>query len=432
MTQQEIETPIDHAARQHSEMSGSGADRTTNCTGSVFLYRQLPKSVLAVTNPRAIFGTATHELSEKALRSFLQKKITGEGIPGVAELVMNEPDDEKVNGALRYCELIWDKVLYSYLTGKAYGIEETFILNKKYDMWGTADFWCIYKDDRARRVLCIVDLKMGYHEVNIKSLQFPYYACSVREEILEAGKDIDYVRCVVIQPPLGSDINEATGLPRDYKEIQYSAKQLDAIKKKFMKSGYQVYEKQKPIFKTGTWCTHCKGQPLCKKYQQELGAGSGLGPVHDIVLPEVSTLSTDQLVKIVSMRKPLTAFLKACSSYALQLYANGTPLPGVKVVQAVAKRKWLSDEASVVQGLVDLGLDEEKLYAKKLIGLGKVKTLLKEDAGYRVKDADEAITPFTVKPQGALSIVPLEDDRPAIEKVGDLLTAVSEDEMEED
>lgn len=408
-----------HSDREHRTLGGSSADRWMNCTGSIFLSKDIPPQP---ANDRAIKGTKTHELAEKALASMLQKKLTGEGIPGVAEEVLNYPDEDVAAWAIRYCELIWERVLGEFITGKAFGIEEKFVLSESLDMGGPADFWCVYKDDRAKRVLCIVDLKTGQHEVKMDAAQFPFYACCAREELLQNGKDIDYCRCVVVQPPLGDEIDPLTNLPNDYKEIVYTAKQLTAWKKKFLKAGEEIYVKQKPKFKTGDWCRWCPAQAKCKLYEKELAVGSSLTLVsaEDIELPAVESLEDEQLVKIITHRQKIVAYLKACAKYAITRQLSGQPLPGLKAVAGVAKRAWLSDNEIVAANLVGLGLDEESLYQKKLKGIGKIESMLKE-LGHKAAKVKLLLEPVTEKKATSISLVPLDDPKPALTEVGGLL-----------
>lgn len=403
---------VTHSERSHRILGGSNADRWMNCPGSIFLSKGLPPQIAGA---RAERGTHAHELAEKAVESMLVYKLTGEPVPGVKEMLDAEPDSELIEWVARYCELIWEKVLKGFVTKKAWGVEDTFTFHDGYDQGGTIDFWSIERDDRAKRALTVVDFKTGYHEVDIKGAQMPFYVCALREELLAAGKDIDYCRCVVIQPPLG--------IGEDYKEVTYNVKQLDAWRRKFLKAGEQIFVKQKPKYKTGFWCKWCPAQAKCSKYQEELSAGSGLGLTSgkDIILPDVAQISDENIVRLILIRKKLELLLKNLAVYVISRARSGTPLAGLKVVEGVKKREWIPADETIAEGLAEqFGITKDDLYSCKIKGLGKVEALLKE-TGMTAKEAKAAIEPFVQIRPAAISVVGVDDPRPAIESVGDLL-----------
>lgn len=400
----------------HSLLGGSSAERWMACPGSAFLAKDLPPMP---AGPRAERGTYAHALAERALGSFLLKKLTGEGIPGTVEAVMNEPDQEVAEWVMRYVTLVWHRVLGEFITKKAYGLEDIFTLHEPMDMRGITDFWCVYRDDRAKRFLCIVDFKTGYNRVEASSAQLAFYACAAREELIAHGKDIDYARCIVIQPPLGEE--------EDYQEVKYTAKKLDAWKKKFIKAGEQIYVKQKPKFKVGSWCTYCPAKAICPIYGKQLAAGSLLGmvDVDEVKLPQVATLPDAALVQIITSRKRIEAYLKEVSIYALSRIREGKPLPGLKVVEGAAKRTWLDDEDAVVKDLLDLGLSKAEIYQTKLKGITAIETLLKNQ-GMKAGEAKKSLENSVYLKSAALSLVAESDERPAIEWHGVLLTGILE------
>lgn len=404
------ETIPEHAIRDHATLGGSSAERWTNCPGSVFHLKSMPPEI---TSDAALEGTEAHELAEKMLSVFLQHKVTGEH--GTIPLHENA---DMYDAAAQYVKLIWEQVLDSSITDKAYGLEERFIIDEKHEMYGYVDFWAIYIDSRGKRAGCIVDFKYGYHYVQAeKNAQLAYYAVALREEIKRGGKNLDYVRAVIIQPRAGGDI---------YREVKFSSKQLDAWKKKFIKAAVTIFVDKKAKFKAGHWCKWCRAQAICTQFQKELQTKAALSLAEpDItLLPEPSQVDDNTVVRLVLHAAKVEDFLKRVKDYAKARQLSDNPLPGLKCVAGPTRRTWIKDEGSVAEALKGMGVAET--HNLKLKGITEVEKELTKL--YSKKEAKELTERFVMQTVPAVILVSDSDERPAI---GSDVLLLSEKQKEE-
>lgn len=392
--------------RLHAELGGSTADRWTNCPGSIFLLRTVPRSK---PGQSALWGTSVHDLSQRLLTAFIQNKITGQLVVGPTILDLEDPD--AVELAEGYVRAIWSKALEETITGKAFGTEDSFILDTPLDMFGTIDFWAIYIDDKGLRTAVIVDLKTGYHKVEAsKNAQLAFYACALRQWIQNNGKDLDRIRCAIYQPRAGGEI---------YSEVSYNATQLDRWKNKFFTAAKQIFITKKPKFKTGPWCKFCDAQAICPKYGKELAEKSELALINpaEIKLPLPQTMSDASLSKLLTLEDDIVDFLKKCRQHVIDRHSRGDKLPGWKLVSSVRRRKWKENEPEIAAELTKLGVADP--FNKKL----KAITVIEKLIG---KKALESLTELTLP---SPTLVADTDERQELQSMPDLLGALPDDKL---
>jgi len=211
----------------------------------------------------------------------------------------------------------------------------------------------VYVDDRARRVGIIVDYKYGYHKVSIeKNAQLAFYACAMQKEFTDQGKELDRVKAVIYQPRGGED--------NPYKECVFTNAQLKTWTKKFLKAGEQIFIKQKPKFKVGTWCKFCRAQAICKAYSSNVIQESELALVDTTaVLPVPEQLDDQTLRNIILNADKLEDFLSAAKKYGKQRYLKGHPIQGTKcVISSQGRRTWQKDDEAIGSRLIELGVKE--------------------------------------------------------------------------
>jgi len=396
-------TPIERA---HAPLGGSSAHRWVNCPGSIFYQQQLPKEL---PGEAALMGTQAHECAERMLEDFLQHKLTGSDPTVRASLTY--PSD-MVDAGQGYVESLWKNVLQETITDKAYMIEEKLTLDENLQMFGYADFVVVYIDDRGKRVGVVVDFKYGYHKVIAdKNYQLAFYACALREEIKKAGKDLDYVRAVIFQPRVEPEYH--------YQEVKFTKTQLETLRKRFFAAAHQIFVKQKPKFKVGSWCEFCPAKAICKSYQHELSKKTTLNLV-DIghtELPSVLGISDTALARIVLHEDELLAFIKECKKYALARARDGKPVAGTKLVSGPVRKCW--NEQNGLTAELAKHLPEEKIYNKKVKGITDITRLLKQL--YPGSDVQALLAPHLTSTPAKPILVSAEDPRPAFEGAVEML-----------
>lgn len=398
----------EHAKRGHAELGGSGADRWTNCPGSVVLMRQIPEQQ---ASEAMLEGTLAHEYAEQFLGNFLNNRVAGETLSEIKAC-----PDEMREHLIAYRDFIWKELLEETITDKVYDLETPITIDEQLQMWGSADFWSFGYDDRGKKAAVICDLKYGRQNVDAEdNAQLAFYAVALREELRRQGMDVDYVVAAIFQPRSFS--NPAP------KKTKWTAKQLDGWKKKFYKAAHAIYVKQKPTFKVGEWCKQCRAKAVCKKYAHESEAVTQLKliDVKTVEIPAIETLPREAIAKIALNYDLIKDFIDGCFEYAM-LEAKVGSMPGIKVVEASkGKRSWSVNTDLVVSNLMAQGLTPEEITVPKLRGIGEIektlKTLVSKEA------LVEIMSDITVKGKSTETIVALEDPRPAILGAQELLNS---------
>lgn len=402
---------MEHKERPHAELGGSSADKWVNCSGCVSLIRTLPPSE---PNKAMLLGTKKHECAEMLVEDFLNHKITGSDPEIRAHLLYTDDILEVGRG---YRDVIWKEVLHESITGKAYGMEDKFTIHERLGIFGYVDFWAVYVDDRAKRVGAVVDLKSGYYKADDNNItQLAFYAAALREEIKAGGKDLDKVIGAIYQP------NSQDGVP--YKEIEFSSKQLDSWKRKFLNAAEKILVKKEAKFKVGPWCKTCRANAICKAYGKDLHHHTSLAllEVEDVsALPTPEQIPDEVLKNIILREDEVIAFLKACKGYALKRTASGKPISGLKAVAGASRRKWIDDE-KLIGTILSSILMPEMIWNMKIKGITEIEKNLGAKA-----DKKQLIAPLTEKTPPKPLLVSDDDLRPALTFGVDLLSEYDEE-----
>lgn len=397
----------DHSARAHSLLGGSTAHRWTNCTGSVFYLMDLPPQE---AGEAAIEGTAAHEVAEKFIEMFLETQISGKP----SSLRIENVSDEMLSGAEFYQASIWKELLDEAITGKAYGLEEKFIIDTHLDMGGIVDFWAVYVDDKAKRTGVVADYKFGATPVvALKNAQLAFYAVALRKEMQRNGKDLDQVYGAIIQPRL---LNEKMR----FQKVKFTSKQLDVWEKKFYAAAESIYVKKHPKFKVGDWCKFCPAKAICTTYNKDLHTKTALklAEPEEVKLPVPETMSKEALSKIVLHYDQIKDFIDSCYTHVLNSMKNGKKFDGLKLVSGTSRRKWKEDEAAILSDLQD-HLTLDKMQETKLKGITALEKELASVVGKN--EAKEILSKHTIMSTPSITIVQNSDPRPAVQNQLDKL-----------
>lgn len=401
-----------HATRAHAVLGGSSASRWTNCTGSLLLSRDVPPRP---SSPAADEGTKAHEMAQVVLEDFLLHKLNGTD-PEVRFNTLPKDDDLMLEYVKEYRDAVWTNGLDQHITGKAFGLEEKFILDEKLDMWGTVDFWAVYISDRGKRVGYICDFKYGYHFVPAdRNAQLAFYATAMREEFRRAGKDLDIIRAAIFQP---------RGSEPVYREAEFTSKELGTWKKKFYNAAHHIFIAKKPKFKVGDWCEFCPARPVCKTYAKEIGKRAAIAliePEADLSrFPAPETLSDEFLNKVILHGDAICSYVNSCKSYGINRALAGNPVEGTKLIQGPTRRTWEEDEEEIIRKLKHLGVED--CTKCKLKGITVVEKELKrihtDKTAKEIRDSLESMVTETVP---SLMLVSNKDERETIKSQMEML-----------
>lgn len=397
--------------REHAILSPSFMHIGLYCAGSIGLKEKLPPSP---SNPQSEKGTLIHDISKNHLETFLNNKVNG---PSDAIITYLSPDKDTHYVVNKWTELVWQHVFEQSITGKAWDLEDKLILSEKFSIWGTADLWLIATDERAKRYGFIADIKTGRVYVNEKNNpQLAAYACALRKEIRESGKDLDYIRAAIYQPFSDGE---------HWRETKFTSKQLDVWEKKFFKLAETVFS-GRAKFKAGDHCKYCPGQAHCETYAKTLSKETSLALLNpkEFQFPEPSRISDAVLSNIVLNAKALDTFIKACKKLVFERFYNGDTIPGIKAVEGKARRQ--IDQAR--SGYIEEACKKHDIdpYNKKLKGIGELEKSLAFFIGS--KESKSLVDSFTIMGDAPISLVPLDDPRPAVLSKIELLNNIEIEE----
>lgn len=394
--------------RPHAELSSSKIATALKCAGSVVLARSLPQKEASKAMES---GTKTHELSEIALEDYLQYKLTGSD-PNIRAHLLSG-DDEREERIKGYVDAVFNKALEGSITSKTYAIEDVVTIHEDFKIFGYADFWAAYRDARAKRAAIVVDLKDGRVIVDVTTDQLKFLACGLLEEFRRHNIELDYVRAAIYQ--------HAAPEEERYKEVKYTAKQLDAFKDKVLKLAETIYIKKKYKFKAGKWCRYCKCQEICPTYLESHQNKTSLKLLDPsaIQFPEPAKIPDETLANIVLHQGALEDFLAACKKYALARQLGGQPIKGLKAIEGNTKRKIDVNKTEDIKTYFTMqGIDP---FEPKLKGIGKLTTELKKK-----KLDPKIVDSFCTRGHAPVILVSESDPRPAIKLGADFLNDETE------
>lgn len=382
----------------HSNLGASSASRWMNCPGSNKLIEQLPFK--PQSGPYAELGSAAHELAEYCL-SFNSDPDIWAGQQGPLkdssgrDVITREIfiDENMTQAVAVYIEYIQDRLK---LGGELF-IETKFDLSHIHEgMFGTSDA-AIYNPMLG--ILEIVDYKHGQGvavspERNSQAMFYGLGALHAFDEKFQ----IDKIVLTIVQP-------RAAGAP--VKTWETTPEVLREFGDQLKKAAQATYRKGAKLV-TGDWCKFCPAQALCPKIKEKSMevAQAVFNDETKIVLPDPKLLSFDQLKEILDFSDTLTNWLKTAEGFALELAQRGSKIPGYKLVQKRANRRWKFDESDIAKQISASGIAAAELYSEpKLLSPAQME---------KKKIDKNLVASLTETPDNGTTLALVEDRRPEV------------------
>ena len=370
---------------QHSNIvGGSTAKRVINCPGSVALVQKMPPKP---SSKYADEGTLLHDtIAEhlatlKPLESFLGKKYE-------AQVLTQDLIDDKLVPALALLDEIDPKQEMSYEVETRVGFGDLLP-----GVFGSTDFVGRMGDKAV-----VLDWKFGdgvmvSAEEN-EQLMF-YAAAAMRTTALQwAFEGATEIECVIVQPPM---IRRWTTTPERIAQFEHQL--VKAVK---------AAEQPDAGLKAGDHCRWCAAKPVCPQMT---------GEVERAALVQIKELDAAMLGQYLAKADVLEGWITDLRALAFQMLEKNVPVPGYKLVQKQARRKW-TDESAAKQALLDMGLKESVVVETSVMSPAQAEKALKK----RFSDLPEGL----VKSESSGTTLASEDDsRPAVLQLGDLRAALS-------
>lgn len=371
----------------HAKLSASGSKKWLNCPGSVQLEAQFPDTVSSY----AAEGTTAHALAEAKI-NLAMKSISRVNYHKLTEKLDTNTDMEEYTDGYR------DFVLERYNAALQKSKDAVLAVEIQIDLsawipggFGTGDAVII-----SPGALEIIDLKYGQGvPVSAKdNTQLRLYALGALD-CYDYLYDIKTVTMTIYQPRI-DNISSVTvnslelyewgfDVVREKAKIANDDSVLECVAGKHCDEGF------------------CKARPVCRAYAEQKQKLA----VYDFKPPE--KLSVDEIAEIIDQADSLCKWAKLVKDYALeQALNNGVKFPGFKLVEGRSNRTYTDDEKAIAVKLAENGYTEEQIYTKKLKGITEMEKLLGKT------EFQHILNGFIVKPQGAPTLVPIEDKRPEI------------------
>ena len=360
---------------QHSNIvGGSTAKRVINCPGSVALVQKMPPKP---SSKYADEGTLLHE----AISDYLGEDGGTFGAP--IELI-----EEKLLPALALLdEVDPDKqMMYEVETRVHFG-------DLLPGVFGSTDLM-----GRIGNKAIILDWKFGSGVIVTaeENEQLMFYAAAAMRtpEAQWVFDGATEVELVIIQPPMirrwTTTIERIKQFERQLVKAVKAAQQPDAE------------------LKAGDHCRWCAAKPVCPKMT---------GAVDRALVTQLKEIDVDTLGKYLKNADLLEDWIKDLRGLAMQLLEKNLPVPGYKLVQKQARRKW-SDESKAKALLLEMGLKESVVVETSIMSPAQAEKALKK----RFSELPEGL----VKSESSgTTMAPESDPRPAILQLGDLRATLS-------
>lgn len=368
--------------RAHSRYGGSIASRWMNCPGSVALCDTVPE---IESGSHAKIGTDMHAMAEAALRSGTRTA------PNRAVQV--------------YLDAVWAEVdadphaeLY---------IEERFTLDldaaEPGEVYGSNDAM-VYSPSRKR--LVVFDYKNGAESVQAEgNAQLKFYAAGAA---FAKGWPLAEIELVIVQPNAldvvdAGAVRRAAFAPTDLLDFVHEAS--EAVRR----------TKEHPEeFTAGPWCRWCRAATICPARHSAILTllNINVRNLSDMTpndLPPPRGIPPEELAKTLQAIDMFEDWAKQVRSYAFGLAISGQEVPGFKLVEKQARRKWAASDDEVAGYLsVMYGIDPTEVAPPSLVTITEIEKLLSVrilDKNELRKAKEDISIKFTVKDSSGVKLV---------------------------
>ena len=400
--------------KEHCERGGSSASRWLTCPGSIAACH----SIVAPESCYAKEGTDAHALGEWCLK-------TGKEIAEAPEDMRLDSDEGEEAVALYVSECRKQMV---EAKGKVW-IERQLDLRpilpedlQSIDLFGTCDFGAL-----AGNTLIATDYKHGKGvAVKVeKNSQMMFYGAGLLAFLQTLDGNTVKPRKVllrVIQPRCASNA--------PIQEIEMPVNDLWTWVKDVLVPGIRTtLEPNAPRVADGeVQCRFCPAAGTCPEYREWVSkqAEGDFSPVIGGQIPilKPEALTPEQASRIICNWHFVEEWYNAVEAQAYNAMKSGADYPGLKLVRKRANRAWKPEAEAA---LVDI-FGEREAYSHKLLSPAQAESLAKAmKAPIAIR---EKIAGLSVKPEGDLTIAPMDDRREAVtvapavalDFAGDLLT----------
>jgi len=329
----------------HASFGASNSKRRMACPGSHNAEAPFPDE----SSPFAELGTAAHELGEHCLLN---------NVADVSETIGGTfhdhiVDDNMATAVQTYVDFV--RKVEADEAPALLRLEQRFsleLLDPPMPMFGTSDC-TIY--GKASGNLWVIDYKHGQGvAVDVEdNSQLKYYALGAALKIGERAP-INAVHTVIVQP-------RAAHRDGPIRTHTYTRDEILNFGTDLIDAAHAALKPDAPRV-AGDHCRFCKAAGVCPALrsnaltvaQDEFGA---VRTIDDLTPAEIG----NYLERIPLIEE----WIKSLRRHAHTLLETGACVPGYKLVEKRATRRWVTDEDMVAWATAE-GLDDDEIYEKKI------------------------------------------------------------------
>lgn len=381
---------------RHFEAGPSKLDRVIACPGSVAASRGMDEGPM----PAAEHGKRLHTFLEVCLK----ERSTPADFPfKLGWEVYSDEDREAVSAVVEQVREWLNEFPGELL------IEADVDLSAYFPgLIGRVDVAIV-----SNTTLIVIDAKFGRHVVPATTAQLKAYALGLLAAY--SYLSFDEVICVIAQP-----------LAQHFDEVRTTPGALEAWATEVMVPALQEAFGPAPRFNPSLEaCRFCRARAVCavRKAAHFDGVAAALDEA-----PEVSLLSRTEIAELLARFDCFESYLNDVRDFATCELLAGRPIPGYKLVEGRAIRKWANPSVAIS------GLRDAVLQKRPELDAAAAAALVTLTAPITITAAEKLLgrgnpcfATLTVRPPGRPTLAPESDSRPQYapsEAVADALDAV--------
>jgi len=413
---------VNHSERAHARLAPSSMERIVACPGSVGMSKDAPENGATFFTQE---GTAAHQLNEHCWGADIDPwDLVGWFVdltPGAKQLIAEDLeaddffifriDEEMADGT----ELYLSTLREYQARGAEIEVEQRLDMSHIHpDCWGTGDATAFVE---AENLLVVCDYKYGRSKAvdAHRNPQLLTYALGAYRRY--HNRKIDRILLCIVQPraPIGGKYVRYYDLAWD---------ELDVFEHD-LRNVLATVDNEDVVLNAGSHCAWCPALLECPAHSKMITdilrpLSGDLGTKME--LPEIMSLSIEQLGVILENATKINAFVRAGQKRIHDEAMSGTKIPGVKLVAKRGRRVFT--DADAVKAVLDVeGYDHTYWTATKMLTVAQLeKKLGKKQQGI--------ISEFIHKVSSGLTLAPVDDPRPEVKREGHFGAAEDADEME--
>lgn len=433
----------EQARPKHSRFGGSVIARVIHCPGSVAFCADAPPKV---ETQYMAEGTLAHEFGEHLLRNGEHDamRYVGDEFPFATPTLKKLHDIcgqkyKTVSKDMARAVQVYVDAVYAETAADPLAelmVEQSFTLpvGDGKEVYGANDA-LVYQPGRKR--LVVFDYKHGAgKDVDVEdNAQLKFYAAGAA---FNQPWPIAEIELIIVQPRSPDAVEDHGGVKRwtwdggdlfeFLAEVDGAVNVAKGVEANVQSCTPEVIAANLPATLNAgphcksTWCPKaatCPANEAAKLAAITLDYAS-IDVVTPSSLPEMQTLDTARIAKIMAGAAAVKAWVGQVEEYAFNLASSGTPVPGFKLVDKVARRKWIDADDNILDFLEMNGVDRKEAAPPTLGGITEVEKLLRAAVG-NAKDFSAAKArlslDYTIKESSGLTLAPESDKREAVDAV---------------